>query len=166
MIRFLVFFIFTISLGESGELRAAPRWNAEQQRIQKLVISEARRYGLDPALALAVAHTESHFQADALSHSGARGVMQIMPDTAMGEYGIHPDLLWQPEINIRLGVHFLNRLLQQYKGVRRYALSYYNGGSRVGIWPRVKVIPTTRSYVKLVEKRQRFYTRQLQKDLY
>ena len=38
--------------------------------------------------------------------------MQIMPATARGEYGVHPDQhLWNPRVNIRLGLHFLGRLI-------------------------------------------------------
>ncbi len=132
----------------------APSALASGQRaaIQRLVVAEARNMGIAPDLALAVAHAESDFDPAVVSHKGARGVMQIMPRTAWGEYGIAPDQLWRPRINIRLGLHFLRRLLLRYRGRVDLALSYYNGGSAVGEWPRARIIPATYSYVHKIGK--------------
>ena len=131
--------------------------------IKRMVVHEARNTGIPASLALAVAHAESSFNAQARSHVGARGVMQIMPATARGEYGVHPDQLWDPRINIRLGLHFLGRLITRYNGRTDLALSYYNGGSAVGRLGRARVIPATRSYVRKVQKLQKHYRRQLQR---
>ena len=100
--------------------------------MKAIVIEEAVKLGVPISLALAVAHVESGFSPRAESSKGARGVMQIMPDTAALEYAIDPDVLWQPRINVRLGLHFLNRLLKRYNGRVELALSFYNGG--VGGW--------------------------------
>ncbi|MDX1483426.1 MAG: lytic transglycosylase domain-containing protein [Alphaproteobacteria bacterium] len=120
--------------------------------IQALVMEEAHRMRVSPSLALAVAHAESNFDPRAESHAGARGVMQIMPATARYEYGIRPALLWNPRVNVRLGLHFLKRLLNRYRGRVDLALSYYNGGSRVGDLPNARVIPATRGYVRRVQR--------------
>lgn len=133
----------------------------DHSEIRSLVVREAVNLGIPVALALAVAHTESNFDPKARSHKGARGVMQIMPATARGEYGIEPDLLWDARINIRIGLHFLGRLLDRYHGRVDLALSYYNGGSRVGVLPNARVIPATRSYVTKVQHLQKQYQRQL-----
>ena len=111
------------------------------------------------SLAMAVAHAESNFDPRALSPKGARGVMQIMPATARGEYGIPPELLWDARLNIRVGIHFLARLLGRYRGRTELALSYYNGGSAVGDLPRASVIPATRDYVAKVLRLEREYAR-------
>jgi soluble lytic murein transglycosylase-like protein len=129
--------------------------------IKSLVLQEARRMNVPPALALAVAHAESNFNARAISHKGARGVMQIMPATARGEYGLEPGQLWNPRLNIRLGLHFLKRLLRKYRGRQDLALSYYNGGSAVGKWPNARVIPSTSRYVAKVRRLQSWYRRKL-----
>ncbi len=129
--------------------------------IKSMVVTEAGRMGVPISLALAVAHVESNYDAAAESPKGARGVMQVMPATAIGEYGIHPDRLWDPRINIRLGLHFLGRLLKRYKGRVDLALSYYNGGSAVGDLPGARVIPATFAYVLRVKKLQRRYRRLL-----
>ena len=129
--------------------------------IQRLVLAEARNMGVAPALALAVAHAESDFDPKVVSHKGARGVMQIMPRTAWEEYGIERDELWQPRLNIRLGLHFLKRLLRRYRGRVDLALSYYNGGSAVGDLPRARIIPATYPYVRKVTKLRLNYARRI-----
>lgn len=145
----------------SGCSHAKPDRNSRYTDVKSLVAREAKNLGIPVALALAVAHTESNFNPKALSHKGARGVMQIMPATARGEYGIEADLLWDPRINIRIGLHFLGRLLDRYQGRVDLALSYYNGGSRVGVLPHARVIPATRNYVAKVKRFRKHYRRQL-----
>ena len=132
-----------------------------REAVKAIVIEEAVKLGVPISLALAVAHVESGFSPRAESSKGARGVMQIMPDTAALEYAIDPDVLWQPRINVRLGLHFLNRLLKRYNGRVELALSFYNGGSAVGDGRRAKVIPATKAYVEKVRRMQRHYRREL-----
>jgi len=129
--------------------------------IRAMVVAEALDLGLPVALALAVAHAESNFDPRALSHKGARGVMQIMPATARGEYGVQAELLWRPRVNIRLGIHFLRRLIARYHGRIDLALSYYNGGSAVGDLPNARVIPATRAYVKRVKILHKRYRKEV-----
>ncbi len=141
--------------------RAAHAAPDDRARMRRLVVREARDLGFPAPLALAVAHAESNFDPDAESRKGARGIMQIMPATAVGEYGIHPDQLWQPRVNVRLGIHFLKRLVGRYRGRVDLALSHYNGGSAVGAGPRARVIPATRGYVRRVRELERRYRREL-----
>ncbi len=133
-----------------------------RQTVKALVIEEAGRSNVPIALALAIAHAESAFDPAAESYAGARGVMQIMPATARSEYGIGADLLWNPRLNIRLGLHFMDRLIKRYRGRVDLALSHYNGGSAVGKWPHSRIIPATLRYVKNVQKLRRYYRGQLQ----
>ena len=138
----------------------------QRAAIQRLVVAEARNMGVPVDLALAVAHAESDFDPGVVSHKGARGVMQIMPRTAWEEYGIAPDQLFRPRINIRLGLHFLGRLLRRYRGRVDLALSYYNGGSAVGEWPRARIIPATYSYVRKIGKLRLNYRRRISMGSY
>ena len=138
---------------------ASPR--AGRGRIMSMVVREANDLGVSPSLALAVAHAESNFNPRALSRQGARGVLQIMPATARGEYGIAAERLWDPRTNIRLGLHFLKRLQRRYGGRTDLALSHYNGGSAVGRPPHARVIPATRSYVARVQRLQQMYRRRI-----
>jgi soluble lytic murein transglycosylase len=94
---------------------------------------EAQANGLDPYLVAAVIRIESHFRADATSTQGARGLMQIMPDTgewvaAQMKIPFSPDRLYDPDYNLRLGCWYLAHLQQQFGGDTVLALAAYNGG--------------------------------------
>ena len=108
---------------------SAPASAMPRNQIKKMVVEEAIQAGVSPSLALAVAKVESDFQSRALSQKGARGVMQIMPATAIGEYDIRPEELWNARLNIQIGVDFLRNLIDRYNGRWDLALSHYNGGS-------------------------------------
>jgi hypothetical protein len=153
--------IFMMLAATSGETLAA-RGDGEFGRgeIKRMVVQEAMRSRLvPPSLALAVAQAESDFQADAKSSAGARGVMQIMPATGFDVFGVRADELWEPRLNIQIGIAFLEDLIEQYDGRWELALSHYNGGSAVGRGARAKVIPATRGYVRKVLRLQRRFER-------
>jgi len=145
-----------------GAANAAKRTDFEGPRgnIKRIVVQEALASNVPPSLALAVAKVESDFQSSALSSKGARGVMQIMPATAMGEWGVEADELWDPRTNVRLGIDFLENLIDRYEGNWEYALSYYNGGSKVGEPGQARVLPWTRNYVDNVLRWERRYATQ------
>ena len=108
----------------------APAAVPDKAAVKRLVVEEALRNGVvPPALALGVAQVESGFKPRVESHKGARGVMQIMPATARGEFGVGADSLWDARTNIRLGVTYLERLYRQYDNRWDAALSHYNGGT-------------------------------------
>lgn len=104
-------------------------------QIRSMVVSEAMRQGVDPALALAVAANESSFNPDATSRVGAQGVMQLMPKTAKW-LGVEDP--YDPAQNIWGGVSYLKRLISQF-GDSRTAVAAYNFGegnvSRGRQWP-------------------------------
>jgi len=150
-----------LGLSACASNSTARKGSASKREIKLLIVREAQEMGVSPSLALAMAHAESHFDPLARSHKGARGVMQIMPATARGEYGIKPDALWDPRLNVRLGLHFMRRLIDRYHGRVDLALSYYNGGSAVGDLPHARVIPATRRYVSHVLKLRRNYQSKL-----
>lgn len=136
-----------------------PPTSAQVAEIMKILEEETRTTTVSLALAKAVAKVESGFRSNALSPAGARGVMQIMPATARGEFGLDPDTLWDPRVNIRTGVRFLSQLIDRYGSVD-IALSHYNGGSRVGPPGKAKVIPATQPYVDAVNAWMAYYLRQ------
>lgn len=92
--------------------------------IVQMVRAEAERQGVDPELALAVVAQESGGRQDAVSHAGARGLMQLMPGTAR-DLGVDPD---DPAENVRGGITYLNHMLKRYGGNIENALSAYNWG--------------------------------------
>jgi hypothetical protein len=128
--------------------------------VRRLVVEEAMNSHVPPSLAMAVAKVESDFQPKALSTAGARGVMQIMPATAMGEYGIGADELWNARLNVQLGIDFLGQLIARYGGRWDLALSHYNGGSIMHTRSGMEPLLATRKYVAAVLKWQKRYAEQ------
>jgi soluble lytic murein transglycosylase len=86
--------------------------------------------GLDPALALGLMRQESSFDPGIVSYAGAIGLMQLMPATARqvaGSGQATPDLQ-NPTANMRLGVAYVEALLQQFGQARPVAIAAYNAG--------------------------------------
>ncbi len=128
----------------------------ENYAIQKFLVAEANIQGVDPALALAIAKVESDFNPHALSHAGAKGIMQIMPATAEDVFGVSSQQLFDAKTNIKLGVSFIKQLLARYNQRIDIALSHYNGGSAVqDKFGGLTVIPATQKYVNKVLSAQK-----------
>jgi soluble lytic murein transglycosylase len=100
---------------------------------EDIIRQQAADKEIDPALIAAVIYEESRFR-DQTSHAGARGLMQITPDTAAfiakhsGGYRFEQSDLATPQINISYGAYFLRYLLDHYDGNEGAALAAYNAG--------------------------------------
>jgi soluble lytic murein transglycosylase len=139
------------------------------------------RNGLEAELLLSLLRQESAFEVGAVSHAGARGLMQLMPATARRvarrlrlRYSKHK-LLNDVEFNLAVGTAFLNGLINDYRGSYVLALAAYNAGpSRVKRWIRnngdprdseidvvdwIEMIPfnETRNYVQRVLENVQMY---------
>jgi soluble lytic murein transglycosylase len=109
---------------------------------RELIERYADAYQLDPAHVAAVIYCESRYEPAAVSPVGARGLMQIMPDTGgwiaekLSETdGYAQDLLFEPEWNIRYGCWYLNYLSGRFDGdFRKITAAYHAGGTRVAQW--------------------------------
>lgn len=94
----------------------------------------AAEFQIDPYLVAAIARVESGFNPCARSRAGALGLMQVMPETAswvakeMGIPEFNPSLLYNPQVNLRIGCWYLNHLLQEFDGNLVVALAAYNAG--------------------------------------
>jgi hypothetical protein len=86
--------------------------------------------------------------------------MQIMPATAMGEYGVQADELWNARLNVQLGIDYLEQLISRYNGRWDLALSHYNGGSVMRTRSDMEPLPATRKYVEAVLRWQKRYAEQ------
>ena len=84
--------------------------------------------GVDEKLLMAIAQKESKFNVSATARGGARGLMQIMPDTARG-MGVDPSKLYDAKTNIDLGAYYIGQRITAYNGNLTLALSAYNQGS-------------------------------------
>jgi soluble lytic murein transglycosylase len=130
---------------------------------------EAGKRNLHSSWVFAITRQESAFMADAKSHVGASGLMQLMPATAKEtaqRYGIalsSPNQVLNPQVNIQLGTAYLSQVYNQFKGNRVLASAAYNAGpGNVRKWLRgaehlpfdvwVETIPfdETRQYVQNV----------------
>lgn len=105
----------------------------ECDALARAIVIEAHRHHLDPALVMAVMHVESRFDNFALSPVGAMGLMQILPSTGeelAAKHGIFwygPQTLFDPVVNVRLGVAYLKQLTDRFGNVST-ALAAYNWG--------------------------------------
>ncbi len=106
--------------------------------------------GLDPAVALGIMRQESSFDIAAVSPSGARGLMQLMPPTAeevAGKLGVHVSLVSltsDPEKNMQLGTNYLQQMLARFGGSLPLAVAAYNAGPhRVDQWLEANGDPRT-----------------------
>ena len=115
-------------------LRFSDSMNSKEARkLATLIIEECDKYELDPYLILAVIQIESEFTPKAVSGRGAIGLMQVMPATGKflaKELGISYNgkkTLYDPFINVKLGIHYLSFLEDRFDSTEN-ALAAYNYG--------------------------------------
>ncbi|HEX8851823.1 MAG TPA: transglycosylase SLT domain-containing protein, partial [Gemmatimonadaceae bacterium] len=164
--------------------RALARGAAADARTYRLVyplvqqdalLAEAAEHKLDPILVAALIRQESSFYPQAISPAGARGLMQLMPSlgSQLARAARFPTwdvaLLWQPDVNMQLGMTHLATLMRA-DTVLAHVLAAYNAGeARVDRWttkhgtsdPEIFVerIPyaETRDYVRIIERNRFIY---------
>jgi soluble lytic murein transglycosylase-like protein len=116
--------------------------------ISKMIDFTAKKYGVDPKLAMAVAKAESNLSPDVVSSAGAVGVMQLMPDTAQG-LGVRNSK--DPRENIDGGVRYLKELITSFEGDIPKAIAAYNAGPQaVKKYNGIPPYPETKAYVAKV----------------
>lgn len=134
---------------DMGPPRGAMRLpcGARRTRVLPFIRYYCRRYGVDPELVGAMVAVESDFAADAVSPSGACGLMQIMPATGQS---LGLDDAFDGARNLEAGIRYLRGLLDAY-GDTRLAVAAYNAGpGRVRKGEGLPDIPETRGYVDKV----------------
>jgi hypothetical protein len=124
----------------------------------KLIHRAAREHNVDFALLKAVMHVESAFNPYAKSHKGARGLMQLMPQTAK-HYGIEEiEDIYDPALNVSAGARHLKYLLAKFKDKLSLALAAYNAGEpAVYRYGGIPPYPETQEYVKKVMRAHKQY---------
>jgi soluble lytic murein transglycosylase len=148
-----------------------------------IIRQQASDKNLDPALIAAVIYEESRFR-DQTSHAGARGLMQITPETAdaiakhSGGSRFKQSDLASPQINISYGAYYLRLLIDHYGGSETLAIAAYNAGiGNVDRWVADAggaeafdhandiPFPETRAYVENVTDRRAEYRANYAEDL-
>src|SRR6185436_17133847 len=92
-----------------------------------LIYETAKRHSVNPQIVAALIRQESAGNRRAVSHKGARGLMQLMPATAI-RFGIRKEHLFDPEHNLEAGVRYLSWLLDQFPNDLAKVLAAYNAG--------------------------------------
>lgn len=128
----MAFFYYLVNWGPL----AYRRHTVSDLPYHDLFIPKAQEYGLSPYLVAGVIQQESAFKPKAESPVGARGLMQVMPDT--GRYiarkrglDFDPDDLYRPETNIDYGCWYLSYLMKRFDGVIPTVLAAYNAGPNI-----------------------------------
>ncbi|HEY8345568.1 MAG TPA: lytic transglycosylase domain-containing protein [Bacillota bacterium] len=144
-------------------------------QYREIIEEHTKTTKLDPRLVAALIYVESGFNPRAVSKKGARGLMQLMPETAewiakqRGE-SFDLDSLFIPLVNLDLGIWYLNYLHQVFQGNTVTMLASYNAGwARVRVWVEEEVwqgrigdlrnipYPETRRYVARVLRVYQIY---------
>ena len=142
-LRFVLLSILTVFLlvFVSGKGRDAVLKYIYPVKYSTQVEKYSSEYGLDKYLVYSVIRTESKFDENAQSDVGAKGLMQLMDETAAecnkkGGFGYDiAEDIFNPDVNVSLGCYYLKQLLESYDGDISLAITAYNGGTgNVGKW--------------------------------
>ena len=143
---------FPVMLAQAnGQIRLqglGPHAGPFTPRIEALIVKHSCANGLDPDVVRAVVQQESSGNPRDVSGAGARGLMQLMPETGR-MYGVTDP--FDPEQNIAAGTRHLANLMREFKNDMPTALAAYNAGSgavhRAGGIPN---FPETKDYVRKI----------------
>jgi soluble lytic murein transglycosylase len=135
-----------------------PTKDIDNSLYDKLIIHHSKIHGVDPSLIKAVMKAESNFNPYAVSHKGAQGLMQLMPDTAKL---MRIDNPFDPDENIKGGTKYLKLLEEIFEGNLELMLAAYNAGPSKVMEHNMNVPPIeeTRNFIKRVK----FYYNKLKK---
>ncbi len=131
----VLLFIVLLFLGKELQMAAYPL------KYKDIILKYAAIYDIDPYLIAGIIHSESRFDEMAVSPKGARGLMQIMPETGswiatkldLDNYS--DELLFQPEENIRIGCWYISFISGRFGEDLNAILAGYNAGhSKVAEW--------------------------------
>ena len=133
-------------LSDSGKFKGTVNF------YHKLIEKIADLHNVDAALIKAIVKAESSYDPKAVSHAGAMGLMQLMPDTA-AEVGVTDT--FNPEENLHGGIKYYKKMLTRFKGDVELALAAYNAGS--GAVLSYNGIPPYKETRKYIERVKAFY---------
>lgn len=127
-------YIYRDTITENAK-KLSPNVFTYPTEYEEFVIKYSKEYDIDPRYVFAVINTESHFDPNATSDVGARGLMQIMEDAydwikfRLDDQREHTsDDMYDPELNIQYGTYMLKYLYDKFDGSYELAAAAYHGG--------------------------------------
>jgi hypothetical protein len=120
--------------------------------VDRFIVESGARHGVDPVLLYSIMHRESSFKRFALSPKGARGLMQLMPGTAV-RFGVTN--IFDPRQNIEGAARYVRFLLDKFDGDVRLTLAGYNAGEGAVMKYGYRIPPyrETQEYVRRITER-------------
>jgi soluble lytic murein transglycosylase len=129
---------------------------ADLVSFDSLIYVISQRHGVEPSLVKAIVKAESDFDSMAISRAGAKGLMQLMPETAR-RMGVKD--IYDPEDNVNGGTRYLSKLLNLFGGRVPMAVAAYNAGeSAVLKYGAIPPYSETQTYVKRVMRYYDYYS--------
>ena len=124
-------------------------------KYDNIIEKKAEKYSLSSKLIKSMIKQESNFNPKAVSLKGAKGLMQLMPETA-GLLGVKN--VFNPEENIDAGVKYFKMMLSRFDGDIEKALAAYNAGPEaVKKYNGIPDYKETKNYIKNIKKNMRFF---------
>jgi soluble lytic murein transglycosylase-like protein len=145
-------------MGQLAASRTPEFFRSDSSAYDALILAKAREHNIDFALVKAIIHVESSFNPYAVSDKGAKGLMQVMPETAR-RHGVVD--IYDPAQNIEAGIRYLKYLNAMFNNKQYLVLAAYNAGENAvqrhrGIPPYTE----TQLYVRRVMQLRRQYSTQ------
>ena len=149
----------TSSNNVNGEIMSGKNKDSYKQTVMKsrllnhtsfrrIIFSKSMKYKIEPSLVSALIKVESNWDHKAISHRGAKGLMQLMPSTAKDMNVNNP---FNPEENIEGGMKYLRYLLDKFDGDITLALAAYNAGpGKIQKYKGMPPILETKQYVERI----------------
>jgi soluble lytic murein transglycosylase-like protein len=128
------------------------RYSKDSNRFDHLISEFSGKYQIDFALIKAMIRAESGFNPYAVSRKGAKGLMQLMPGTALRMNVVD---VYNPKQNIDGGVRYIKYLLSLFNNDLRLSLAAYNAGEN--LVSELRTIPPYRETVDYIRKVQSYY---------
>lgn len=162
LVIIFIFIIMILMLKDRILIRFYP--NKYSDYVEKY----SKEYGVDKNLIYAVIKQESNFNQEAMSQKGAKGLMQIMNDTAdeiAEELGFSGMNLYNPEININIGTKYLADLIEKYENPKLAIAAYNAGFGNVDKWISQGIIKEDGSNLEEIPYREtEMYLRRVMKN--
>lgn len=134
-------------------LCVAPAQAADVNTVKAIIVKHAIEMGVDPAIALSIARTESGFSHNARSNHGAVGVFQLMPSTAK-RMGLNPYSL---NDNIKGGIMYYKSMYKMFGSVELALAAYNAGPGNVKRYNAVPPYAETKRFVSKIMKDYNYY---------